>query len=358
MTNHTPATFLRPINVFVARGSRAENTFRAGAGLPGQPTPRGAPEVIAPGIHPTPAHDLVFHQGKTIGDLTFTNFYVGGAQAWRQSDIQSIDASLKEAMSDPHLNNVMAQYFTKSPTATFKPSHVLPGPAPTVVSQGDIENLVADLHAKGTFDGYDLGSTVFNFMLPSGTVLNTDTKPTPGAAIARAKGHTPRKFALVEEKEDSLNGLGGYHGSIHFQSAGTTGTIYYAVGVYSEVLPNGRTNGIPVFAQPWMNVVATFYHELNEARTDPDVEDAIAAGNDPAAEKFLGWVSKQGEECGDFPVFEAHPLAQVFQDVGLADGSGKVPVQFQYSNAVHGPEGPINTPHRRARRPRAHKVAN
>jgi hypothetical protein len=91
-------------------------------------------------------------------------------------------------------------------------------------------------------------------------------------------------------------------------------------------------------------VVATFYHELNEARTDPDVEDAIRAGNDPNATKFLGWTSKQGEECGDFPVFEANPLSQVFQEVKLTDGSGTAPVQFQYSDAVHGPEGPINKP--------------
>jgi hypothetical protein len=34
------------------------------------------------------------------------------------------------------------------------------------------------------------------------------------------------------------------------------------------------------------------------------------------------------------------------REVPLADGSGTVPVQFQYSNAVHGPEGPIPEPHR------------
>ena len=90
-------------------------------------------------------------------------------------------------------------------------------------------------------------------------------------------------------------------------------------------------------------MVATFYHELNEARTDADVEDAIRAGNDPSATKFLGWTSKQGEECGDFPVFEANPLTQVFQEVNLTNGNGTVPVQFQYSDAVHGPEGPRST---------------
>ena len=72
--------------------------------------------------------------------------------------------------------------------------------------------------------------------------------------------------------------------------------------------------------------------------------DAIKAGNDPAGAQFLGWVSQQGEECGDFPVFEAHPLTSVFQEVPLADGSGTVPIQFQYSNFAQGPQGPSSTP--------------
>jgi hypothetical protein len=58
-----------------------------------------------------------------------------------------------------------------------------------------------------------------------------------------------------------------------------TYVVYYAVGVYSQTETDGTVNGIPVFEQPWKNVVATFYHELNEARTDADVEDAIRAGN-------------------------------------------------------------------------------
>ena len=126
-------------------------------------------------------------------------------------------------------------------------------------------------------------------------------------------------------------------------AGGATAALYYAVGVFSEVA-GGVRNGIPVFAEPWKNVVATFYHELNEARTDADVEDAILAGNDPNAVAFLGWTSQQGEECGDFPVFEANPLSEVFQEVLLTDGSATVAVQFQYSNAVAGPEGPTPNP--------------
>jgi hypothetical protein len=297
--------------------------------------------VRAPGIPATPAHDLQFHGGKTLSDLVFHSFYMGGNEAWKASDIQSIDQALARAMSDRNLNNVMVQYFVAAQiTSHFESSEILPGPPPAVVSQADVENLLSSLYSQGRLSNFDFGSTVFNFLLPSGTVLNTDTTPSP--EVART---ARRNRSIPQDEDDSLNGLGGYHGSIHVSGAGGGQvTAYYAVGVFSEVLPDGRVNGIPVFDQPWKNVVATFYHELNEARTDADVEDAIRAGNDPAAVKFLGWTSRQGEECGDFPVFEAKPLTQVFQEITLTDGSGTVPVQFQYSNAVHGPEGPITAP--------------
>jgi hypothetical protein len=215
------------------------------------------------------------------------------------------------------------------------------------MSQGDVEQLVTTLYTSGKLIGLDLSSTLFNFMLPPGTVLNTDTNPTGGGqqVIAAVKNQVAAKKTRVvvpRDDADSLNGLGGYHGSVHVSN---TDIVYYAVGVYSQTEADGTVNGIPVFDQPWKNVVATFYHELNEARTDADVEDAIRAGNSPNANSFLGWVSDQGEEVGDYPVSEAGGnLSQVFQEVELADKSGTVPVQFMYSDAVHGPEGPIANP--------------
>jgi hypothetical protein len=329
----------RPMNVHVAPRSSAEKAFRALAGLPGQP------EEIAPGLPPTPDHDLIFHGGRTIPNLAFKNFYVGGTSSWQPSDIQSIDTALAAAMSDQNLNNVMVQYFSEPISTVSSPSEVLPGTPPAVVSQGDVEKLVQDLSSQGKFAGFDLTSTVFNFLLPSGTVLNTDNGPS-GQAVARARAQARQRPVIPHDEDDSLNGLGGYHGSVHIPTdSGGQDTVYYAVGVYSENLADGSTNGIPVWNEAWKNVVATFYHELNEARTDADVEDAIAAGDDPNAVNFLGWTSNQGEECGDFPVAEADPLTQVFQEVPLTDGTGTVPVQFQYSNAVHGPEGPIPEPH-------------
>ena len=322
---------VRPMNVYVAPQSAAETSIRSAVSMP-------QPAELAPGLPATPAHDLVYNGGKTIANLNFPNFYVGGAESWQVSDMQSIDAALAAAMSDQDLNNVMVQYYPSGAiTSHFLGSQVLTGPKPAVVSQGDVEALVTSLSDSGALDAFDLGSTVVNILLPSGTILNTNTAPTGNQIRAAA-------IAIPHDAEDSTNGLGGYHGSIHPNRADQQPTVYYAVGVYSEVLPDGTTNGIPVFDESWKNVVATFYHELNEARTDADVEDAIRAGNDPNATSFLGWVSPQGEECGDFPVFEANPLTEVFQEVPLTDGSGTVPVQFQYSDAVHGPEGPRTTP--------------
>jgi hypothetical protein len=317
----------RPMNILVGRGSRAEDKYRALGGVHGLD-----PEQIAPGIAPTPAHDLLYHGGKTIPSLTFINFYVGG-NAWTASDVRNIDQSLAAAMTDPQLNNVMAQYFGGvPPTTTCKPSQTLAGASPAKFSQGDVEKLVSNLFTQGKLAGFDFSSTVFNFMLPPTAVL-TDN-PAPGGAERVPSAELKRRGVPEEEESDSLHGLGGYHGSV--QVGGQT--LYYAVGVYSDK-SNGQTNGIPVFDAPWKNVVATFYHELNEARTDPDVEAVINGG----ASSMLGWTSRQGEECGDFPVFEANPLTQVFQELALP-GGGTVPVQFQYSNFVHGPEGPIPTP--------------
>ena len=344
----TAQTYVKAMRVFVGRRTKAEKGFRARVSMP-------EPTVLAPGLPPTPEHDLIFNGGSTIEKLVFTNFYVGGSDAWQVSDIQSIDQALAAAMSDTNLNNVMSQYYPSGEiTSTFRGSQILAGPPPQTVSQGDVENLVHTLFQAGTVDGFDLTSTVFNFMLPPGTILNTNEAPTSSTITAlvestrqKKEPAQPAQVAVPhEEEEDSTQGLGGYHGSIHVGSGATGKTIYYAIGVFSEQLSNGTVNGIPVFDQPWKNVVATFYHELNEARTDPDVEDAIRAGNDPNASSFLGWTSVQGEECGDFPVFEANPLSEVFQEVELTDNSGTVPVQFQYSDADHGPGEPRDAPAR------------
>jgi hypothetical protein len=319
------------MNVFVRKGSRAETRFRNSAGLPIDP------QALAPGLPATPEHNLIFHGGKTIHDLIFSNFYVGGAASWNQDDIKSIDKCLAAAMSYRALNNVICQYYDDDNiSSSFKGSQILEGNTPADFFQDDVEKLVTDLFSQGKLES-DPKNSVFNFMLPKGTILHSGTSKGDGSVKSKARAGFPER-----EEEDSTNGLGGYHGSVHTANV----TIYYAVGVFSE-----GQNGIPVFDQPWKNVVATFYHELSEARTDPDVEDAIKGDpNDPQTLKLVGWTSAEGEECGDFPVFEANPLTKVFQEItlqGLKMDPGSAPIQFQYSNAVNGPEGPIDQPHPR-----------
>jgi len=269
------------------------------------------------GFAPEPDLNLRRYPGRLIEHLTFTNVYLGGASHWSPDDIEHIDFALPAAMSDLHLNNVLAQYFPDgNPTSTFRPSRVLEGPLPARVYRDTIEHLVDATDVSG----FDLATTVFCYFLPRGTVLVDGT--------SNEHGSPP----------DSEHGLGGYHGSVHAK----TGTVYYAVGAFSE-----GTNGIGFFPEGWKNTCAVFYHELCEARTDPDVEDAIRAGNAPHATDYLGWYSPRGGEIGDIPLEEAGSnLGDILKEVKLTDGGGTVPVQLMWSNAVSGPEGPIARKHR------------
>src|SRR5260370_29297388 len=92
-------------------------------------------------------------------------------------------------MSDQSLNNVMSKYYpTGQITSTFRGTQILAGPPPQVVSQGDVENLVRTLFQTGALNGFELISTVFNFVLPQGTILNTNEAPTTSTITARVKG--------------------------------------------------------------------------------------------------------------------------------------------------------------------------
>ena len=174
----------RPLNVSFRRGSKAAKVYRDRAGLPGAEALAPETEVLAPGLPPTPSHDLHYHGGRTIANLHFRNYYVG-ADAWPKADMTNIDKALAAAMSDAHLNNVMSQYFPGNISSTFDGSKALSGPPPSTVSQTDIEAVVSSLASQGEFSGSDLTSTVFNFMLPPGTVLNDNTTASDASSQRR-----------------------------------------------------------------------------------------------------------------------------------------------------------------------------
>ena len=220
-------------------------------------------------------------------------------------------------MRDKRLNNVVMQYFPGAKlTCDPRSSLLLNDPAPKSLNEPDVQAQVIALYDGGQIKKKDAGTTIFNLLLPPGSVLKLGS-------------------------DTSLQGLGGYHGSVHFKRDGKRVTLYYSANVFSKFLSSSKENGIVAFQQPWKNVVATLYHEMNEFRTDPDVNDAITTGNDG----FLGWMSGTGMEIGDQPIFEASSLSLVFKQVKTTNGKATVPVQFLYSNAVHGAEGPIAKPH-------------
>jgi hypothetical protein len=205
-------------------------------------------------------------------------------------DIANIDQSLAAGMSDPTLNNVIQQYFQGPITSTSLPSRRSDAPVDATYTRDSVSRTLDQLYSSGQLAAVDFPNVVINLLLPPGTILDTTAAGGVGD---------------LDDKDSSLQGLGGYHGS-HVAPDGTV--IYFAAAVYSQQT-NSQTNGIPVWPDSWKNVVATLYHELNEARTDADVEEAMRRNND----NLLGWYSQSGGEIGDIPINEAgNDLHSVF----------------------------------------------
>jgi hypothetical protein len=114
--------------------------------------------------------------------------------SWNQDDIKSIDSALAAAISDKNLNNVVVQYFKghDNMTSTFKGSQVLSGRYPKKFFKDDVESLMSNLFSHKKLDSYDLNNTVFNFILPSGTMLNDGEKHR-----RRIKDNTRHKENLI-----------------------------------------------------------------------------------------------------------------------------------------------------------------
>ena len=65
---------------------------------------------IAPGFKARKSLNMKAMGGKTIKNLSFRSFYIAGP-SWAASDMTNIDTALSGAMADPHLNNVLLQYY-------------------------------------------------------------------------------------------------------------------------------------------------------------------------------------------------------------------------------------------------------
>jgi hypothetical protein len=301
-----------PMRIQVAPGSEAEyRHYRAAARRSDESIDQ---EALAPGVTASPSDDLIFRGGKTLPQMGFQNIYLGHPSDFASSDVENIDDAITRLMRDEKLKNVIQQYFPgKTLSYDVAPSVVLDENRRNELDEPDVQNKIIELFDRNLILGTDHDRTIFNLILAPDSILKLSGS-------------------------SSALGLGGYHGSVHFSRNGQNRTLYYSANVYSAIRA-GRRNGIPFFNTPWKNVVCTLYHELVESQTDPDVSDAIRLGN----RQFIGFNSNRGQEIGDQPL-AANTLDRIFKEVMTLPGPKPTPVQFMYSNAVHGAEGPTEKP--------------
>ena len=301
-----------PMRIQVLPGSEAEHHYyRSAARHSDESIER---EALAPGVTASPQDDLVFRGGKAVPQMGFQNVYLGRSSDFAPGDVESIDDAITRVMRDEQLKNIIQQYFPgKTLSYDIAESVILEEARPNEMEEVDVQNKIVDLFDRNLILATDQDRTCFNLILPPETILKLDGS-------------------------SSLSGLGGYHGSVHFFRGGQSRTLYYSANVYSAIRA-GRRNGIPFFNDPWKNVVCTLYHELIEFQTDADVGDAIRQND----RRFIGWNSNRGQEIGDQPI-SANSLDRVFKEVLTLPGPRATPVQFMYSNAVHGAAGPDEKP--------------
>lgn len=296
--------------------SRAGRRYAQRDGAPGAPLDLPRQHALVRGVDPDLIHVLLYRGGRLVPQMEYQNIYLGGTEAWAESDVDSIDTAIKLAMQHRKLNNVMTQYFFRARLSCDPLESIFFAEStPRTLDEAGAEGIVRRLFDRALLRRTDLPTTVFNLMLPRGVQLTAD-------------GHS------------SGRGLGGFHSSTHFRDrAGVRRTVYYSVTVYSERV-GARERGLVAFDLPWKNAVATLYHDINEFRTDPDVNDAASS-----ADEMLGWTTVDGYEVGDQPTFRRN-IPFVFREVEAARTRRRIPVQFMYSNAVLGAEGPIERPRR------------
>lgn len=168
---------------------------------------------------PQPREDLVFRGGRTLPQMSYKTFYVGSgwADGAPASSRANLDAALAAAMTDPALDEIVGQFFGGSNITTLPlPSTVLDLPLQQVFDKGDIHALAERTFMSGVLSAVDLDTCVVNFVLPPGAILSSEGG---GEAHLRVGRRAPLGTPDIEE-EDSRNGLGGYHGSIHIMHPG------------------------------------------------------------------------------------------------------------------------------------------
>ena len=137
--------------------------------------------------------DLVFRGGKVVPQMGFQNIYLGRPGDFAPGDVESIDDAITRVMRDGRLNDIIGQYFPNDTLSVdIAQSVILDENKPIEMGEPDVQGKIIDLFDQGLILATDHDRTCFNLVLPPSTILKLDNS-------------------------SSQFGLGGYHGSVHFQ---------------------------------------------------------------------------------------------------------------------------------------------
>lgn len=270
-------------NSFVAPRLNVENSFSAPRSCEAPATTKPVPAedgfvlpsragktANQPSISGTP--HLNYYGGGVLDHSEVTNMYIGDYfnTAAGQKDVAHNDAAVADLQTNKNFGSVLAQYGVGA--GTVGQSQVLGGTYKSGqhITQAQIEGMLQQAVASGQVKPG--AQSLYNFVLPPNAVLQTSDGST------------------------SLKGVGGFHGSIHTPDGQT---VYYSAIAYSK-----GSNGIDFTkGNAQDNISITESHEIAEADTDPNVEDA-ANSNDWSK---LSWYDDQNGEIGDIEVNDAPP---------------------------------------------------
>jgi hypothetical protein len=229
-----------------------------------------------------------------------------------KADVKHNDAAVADIITNKDFTSVWHQYGVDQ--GTSKPSVSLGGTykSNAVITQKQIETMLAKAVANGTVKPG--AQSIYNFVLPPGATLKMDDGTT------------------------SKQGLGGFHSSIKVGGK----DVYYSAIAYSK-----GNNGIDFTnGNAQDNISITESHEISEASTDPNVQDASNDNNDAE----LGWMDLQNGEIGDLEVNDAPPGTPLSTMFGRVYGYAvqKIWSQKDGTNEIKaknpGPVEPLPTP--------------
>ena len=285
---------------------------------------------------------LKHRSGRTLPDLKYKVFYYG--RAWEKQEgsplnnphaeaRENIDRFVALAMNDCELNKVLAQYFDgQKITGEALTSEIIyddeRGLPPNVpFNENDIRRIIRKI--AGSNKVPELATTAINIVLPQGMSLEI-----LGLDEQERQAGTTVEHGVPRDTPNYSSGIAGYHGSVVVDAVGTE--VLYSVVAWSD-----GSIGIPIPGwEGWENVAAILYHELQEIRTNPDVDRAVRSGES----RHIGWNTDPMDgpdeidcrEIADLPlIVSGREPQRAFSrvEVECPDGTkAQVPIQAIWSN--------------------------